>query len=156
MTALICSFYMQGQNDTLYLYVDAPLLSYSCQQSLSFGFAISSADANFDTDYFKFDIPNLKGLSPEGEVEYHTNAEIRKKKALNPSKLRTIEIFTKGKAFWEIHNELSLKRKIYLVTDIEGQSEHPMVSKNLYYVYPLIYTGTRKNVVVTDNRKIKK
>ncbi len=138
-------------NNTIYLLLNNPRFTFNCEQSLGYGFAIKSKDKQFLTDYYKFNIYNIKGFSnsKKYDYEYYTLDEIRKEISIDTIKYETIKEFTENKNPWEIHNELSLKRKIYFIEKRKIKSNKPYFEYK-YYVVPAIYEGTRKNVVPTD------
>lgn len=136
---LFCCQPVFSQSDTLYLYVEDPIIQYGCDQQLTFGFSIKSKDDRFITDYYKFSIPNIKSFGKEGNYEYYTIDEIKKETDIKKINYEIISAFIEAKSPWQVHNELSLKSKIYLIE--KGDTK--------YYILPLIYEGTKKNVVQT-------
>ena len=138
---------MNCQNKVLYLYVDDTMFSYCCEKQLCFGFSIPSKDKNFITDYYSFEIPNLKGFDDNDCYEYYRYDEIRQSKALEKEQLVTVHELAKDRSPWELHNLLSNQSlKIFLVEDSRQENK-----RNMYFLYPMNYVGTRKNVIVTDN-----
>jgi len=120
-------------------------------KGVGYGFAINSEDKRFMTDYYMFNLKKVKGFSKKNnfDFEYYTLDEIRKEISIDTIKYKTIKEFTENKTPWKIHNELSLKRKIYLIEKRKIKSNKPYFEYK-YYVVPSIYEGTRKNVVPTD------
>ncbi|MFD2551626.1 hypothetical protein ACFSQP_07340 [Bizionia sediminis] len=140
-----------GQSNTLYLLIDKPYFGYSFEENIGTGFAIVSNDKDFSTDYYGFDIQNVKGFKKTGEFDYYTLKELRKEIDIDTVKLETIKSFSENKEWWQIHNELSLKRKIFLIEKREGAFNTSTGKYEItYYMLPMIYEGTRKNVVPTD------
>ena len=145
-----------AQIDTLYLFVEEPTLRFSCEKSLSFGFAIKSKDAKFITDYYQFDIENIKSFSKNKnyDFDYFTAKELREEIYIQGLDYETIQSLSKNKKWWEIHNELSQKREIYLLEKRkEGFNSQTGNYEYKYYILPMIYEGTRKNIVPTDLSK---
>lgn len=140
---LFCCQPVFSQSDTLYLCVEDPIIQYGCEQQLTFGFSIKSKDDRFMTDYYKFSIPNIKSFGDEGNYEYYTIDEIKEETDIKKINYEIISAFIGAKSPWKVHNELSLKSKIYLI-----------VKKNTkYYILPLKYEGTKKKCCA--NRIIK-
>ncbi len=76
---------------------------------------------------------------------------LREKISIDSLKFETIESFNKNKEWWEIHNELSLKKKIYLLEKRKTKLNSKTGKfEYAYYIIPMIYEGTRKNIVPTD------
>ncbi|WP_417195299.1 hypothetical protein [Bizionia sp.] len=139
------------KTDILYLMVDKPMFAFCKEQSLCYGFAVKSEDKRFLTDYYHFDIVNLKGIDSLGNTKYYTLKEIRK--AVSPDSIDFVSIsdLTKNNAFWEVHNDLSLRKKIFLIEKKEGKFNSSTGKYDInYYILPMIYEGTRKNIVPTD------
>jgi len=136
--------FSQDNTTTLYLLTNKI-------KGVGYGFAINSEDKRFMTDYYMFNLKEVKGFSKENnfDFEYYTLDEIRKEILIDTIKYKTIKEFTRNKTPWEIHNELSLKRKIYFIEKRKIKSNKPYFEYK-YYVIPAIYEGTRKNVVPTD------
>jgi len=53
--------------------------------------------------------------------------------------------------WWEIHNELSLKNRIFVLERKKGAFNSETKEFNFeYFSLPVEYEGTRKNIVPTD------
>ncbi len=151
-TFLVCiSQTSFSQNDTLYLIVEKPNFGSSCERNLSFGFAIKSIDKRFSTDYYYFEMQNGKGLTSQGDFEYYDREHFGIEVDIDSIKYESVQKFTEKKDFWQIHNELSLKKKIFLLEKRQGDFNTVTGHYNQrYYILPMIYEGTRKNIVPTD------
>ena len=136
--------FSQDNTTTLYLLTNKI-------KGVGYGFAINSEDKRFMTDYYMFNLKEVKGFSKENnfDFEYYTLDEIRKEILIDTIKYKTIKEFTRNKTPWEIHNELSLKRKIYFIEKRKIKSNKPYFEYK-YYVIPAIYKGTMKNIVPTN------
>ncbi len=145
------SAFSQKSSTILYLFLDKPQYKYSCEKNLGYDFAISSQDKRFLMNYYKFDIYNIKGFSTNTkyDYDYYTLDEIQKEISIDTIKYKTIKEFTENKTPWEIHNELSLMKKIFFIKKIKSNFKYK------YYAIPAIYEGTRKNVIPTDLSKHK-
>ncbi|UPS92512.1 hypothetical protein [Bizionia sp. M204] len=144
------SFY--SQNDTLNLILENPIYGNRYDSGdIGVGFAIQSKDKRFLTDYYNFNIINLKGIDSLGNVAYYSLKDIRKEISIDSINYISISDLTKDKKFWQVHNELSLKKKIFLIEKRKGKFNSSTGKYEItYYMLPMIYEGTRKNVVPTD------
>ncbi|HET8885302.1 MAG TPA: hypothetical protein VFM70_03015 [Salinimicrobium sp.] len=138
---LIFSFqYAVSQNDTIYLMVEDVSIQSRIGQELSWGFLVKSHDDRFICDYYKFQIPNWMGIDEKGEDIFFNADQLKKGIDLDSIHFETISSFILNKKPWEIHNELSLIKEIFIIGRQNGN----------YYFLPLIYEGTRKNIIPTD------
>ena len=140
-----------SQNDTLYLLMDDPFFRYKNIENIKTGFIINSKDKRFVCDYFMFQIQNFKGWGASGEDIYLDLKELRKEIDINSIDYETIESLQKNKEWYQIHNFLSLKKQIYLIQ--KKQIKIPSLnnkSVSRYYLIPMIYEGTRKNIIPTN------
>ena len=139
-----------AQTEKLYLIIDNPFFVEN-SNLITVGFGVKSKDKRFNLDYFNFRVLNFKGWNEEGEDIYLDKKQLRKKIDLNSIKYETVQSLTKNKEWWEVHNELSLKKEIYLLEKL--QSKFNVESGNFdyeYYILPLQYEWTMKNIVPTD------
>lgn len=137
------------KNDTLFLLVEKPYYQYESIEKIEIGFAIVSEDKRFVCDYYKFGVLNYMGWDREGNDVYLNLQELGKKTDINTISFETIKSFTDDKEWWRVHNELSLKKKIFLI-EKRKTDFNPSTNDFKYYTIPLIYKGTRKNIVPTD------
>jgi len=124
---------LYSQNETIYLLTNKG------------GFAINSEDKRFLTDYFIFTFKKGKD-SKKNDFKYYT-LDKKKEISIDTIKYKTIKEFTENKKPWEIHNELSLMRNVFFIK--KTKSDKPNFEYK-YYVIPVIYEGTRKNIIPTD------
>lgn len=145
---LLLSTFAYSQNDTLYLLIDNPIFNKSEGEKISTGFAIVSKDSRFITDYYKFTILNFLGWDNKGDNIFIELKDLKKEINVDSVNFETILGFSKNKKYWEIHNELSLIKYIYIIEKVSNNSVSGGSFK--YYVFPVIYEGTSKNVIPTD------
>ena len=151
---LISSQINVTQIDTLYLFIEKPIFGYRCEENIGTGFLLKNTDKKKPTDYFSFEIQNAKGLKENGGFDYYTLKELRKEISIQELNYETIQSLSKNKKWWEIHNELSQKREIYLLEKRkEGFNSQTGNYEYKYYILPMIYEGTRKIIVPTDLSK---
>jgi hypothetical protein len=136
------------------LYIKKPFFQGKGIENIITGFTINSKDKRFFCDYYKFSILNFMGWDENGEDIYLTLKELKQEVSIDSISYKTLKSFTENKEWWQIHNELSLKKKILLVekkvfTDYYYRKKDSIK----YYVLPMIYEGTRKNIVPTDLSK---
>ncbi|MGO2358846.1 hypothetical protein [Mesonia sp.] len=150
-TLIFTTGVIYSQDDTMYLLVENPKFNFGCEKDLAFGFLINSTDERFISDYYYFGMQNAKGFDGKGEIEYYDLKEFSKEVKIDTVRYETISSLTKNKKWWEIHNELSLKKHIFLI-DKRNEGINNNTGKYLikYYVMPMIYEGTRKNIVPTN------
>lgn len=146
---LISSQINIAQSDTLYIMVEKPIFGSNCYGATGTGFSLVSKDKNYYNDYFAFTIQNAKGIDEKGDFEYYTLKETRKKIDVSTISHETILSLSKNKEWWEIHNAISLYKKIYLLEKKEN-TEHNKNNNVLYFIMPMKYEGTRKNIIPTD------
>lgn len=141
-----------SQNDTLYLLIEKPIFSNRYDSGdIGTGFAVKSKDKRFLTDYYYFNIKNLKGIDSLGNTTYYSLKDVRKEVFIDSIDYVSISDLTKDKAFWEVHNDLSLKKKIVLIEKKEGEFNSSTGEYAInYYMFSMTYEGTRKNIVPTD------
>ena len=141
-----------GQNDgDFYLLIDNPIFGYRYEKDIGTGFILKSKNKQFQTDYFSFDIQNVRDFSETGIFDYYTLKELRKEIDISKLNYETISSLTKNKEWWQVHNELSLKKNIYLLEKRKEKFNSQTGKwKYGYYILPMIYEGTRKDVVPTD------
>ncbi|TVZ52691.1 hypothetical protein [Dokdonia sp. Hel_I_53] len=137
-----------SQNETLYLKIEKPFFKKINTTSYITGFISKSEDPRFISDYFRFEVFNTVYIEDKNEIGYLTPKELRKKVSIDTLKYVTINELVEQKAFWQVHNELSLKKKIFLLEEVNCTS---ITAKNSfeYFILPLIYVGTRKNIIPT-------
>lgn len=140
-----------AQKDTLYLFIDKPFFRYQTIKSIHTGFIVKSEDKRFVCDYYKFGVINYQGWNEKGEDIYLSLKELRKEVNIDTLKYKTIKSLSKNKKWWEIHNQLSLKNKIFLLEKKETNFNSSTGKFNYsYFISPMIYEGTRKNIIPTD------
>lgn len=139
-----------SQSDTLYLMLDNPNFRKNYNE-IFIGFGIKSNDKQFNLDYFNFKVSNYKGWDKEGNDIYLDISELKQEVAIDTIDYETRLDLSKNKKWWQIHNMLSLKKKIYLVEKRNGKFNLKIKEYNIkYFIIPLVYLGTRKNFVPTD------
>lgn len=138
-----------AQKDTLYLFIEKPFFQYQTIKNIRVGFSIMSNDKRFVCDYYKFGVINYQGWDEKGNDIYLNFNQLRKKININDINYETIKSLTNKKQWWKVHNQLSLYKKIFLVEKIENKTGSNTSPYN-YYIMPLIYEGTRKNIIPTD------
>ncbi|WP_034061002.1 hypothetical protein [Lacinutrix jangbogonensis] len=155
ITLIILLFFcfqrISAQTDTLYLLIENPIFGQSSEGQIGTGFAIKSKDKKFLTNYYRFKIENLKGIKKSGELDYISLKDLRK--VIDTTNINYINVSKIGlnKQWWELHDELSSKKTIYLVEKINDSfNSQTGVYSFKYYILPMRYTGTRKNVIPTD------
>lgn len=146
---VITTLTVKSQNNTLYLVLDKPFFQYQTIENINIGFVIESNDKRFVCDYYKFKVLNYQGWNKKGEDIFLSLKELRKEVNLNDINYETISSLSKNKKWWEIHDILSLKKKIYLL-EKKSISGNKNKDSTQYYIMPMIYEGTRKNIVPTD------
>lgn len=129
-----------SQKDVLYLMIDKPFFSQQDDEIVT-GFIVKSKDKRFICDYFEFKIFNSFYSEDKNDIDYYKIDELRKSVKIDTIEYETLNSFIENKEFWEIHNELSLKSKIYLIEKKDSLK---------YYLFPMIYEGTRKNIIPTN------
>ena len=67
---LSCSHNGICQSDSLYLFIEKPIFGESCDGYFGTGFAIKSEDKRFLTNFFKFEISNIKSFNESGGFDY--------------------------------------------------------------------------------------
>jgi len=131
--------------------IERPSFMHRDDGTIGTGFIVKSIDKRFICDYYKFGIFTLFYSEEKKDIDYYTLKELRKEIKIDTVKYETIKSFTKSKEYWEVHNELSLKKKIYLLEKREGKFNSGTGEFDYsYFILPLIYEGTRKNIVPTD------
>lgn len=138
-----------AQKDTLYLFIEKPFFEYQTIKDIEIGFTVISKDKRFVCDFYKFGVINYQGWDEKGNDIYLNFSQLRKKININDINYETIKTLTYKKKWWKVHNQLSLYKKIFLVEKIENKTESNTSLYN-YYIMPLIYEGTRKNIIPTD------
>lgn len=138
-----------AQKDTLYLFIEKPFFQYQTIKNIRIGFIVMSKDKRFVCDYYKFGVINYQGWDEEGNDIYLNFNQLRKKININDINYKTIKSLTNKKQWWKVHNQLSLYKKIFLVEKIENKTGTNTNPYN-FYIMPLIYEGTRKNIIPTD------
>ena len=147
----LMSNFIISQNDTLYLMIDKPKFGVQNYNSINTGFAIKSNDKRFHTDYFNFGVFNFYWSDSKQDIDYYKLSEMKKEVNIDTISYKTINELKKNKKWWEIHNELSLKRKIFLLEKINTDFNSSTGKYNFkWYSLPVMYLGTRKNTVPTD------
>jgi len=140
-----------SQKETLYLFIEKPFFRYSTIENIKTGFIINSQDKRFVCDYYKFGILNYLGWDENGEDIYLNLKELRKEIKIDSIQYKTIKILKKDKEWWQIHNELSLYKKIFLLEKRETKFNVSTGKFDFgYFISPMIYEGTRKNIVPTS------
>ena len=89
------------------------------------------------------------GWDEKGEDVFLNLEEQREEIKIDTINYETVSTFTKNKEYWEVHNELSLKKKIFLIEKISDK-DSITAGTIKYYILPIRYVGTRKNIVPTD------
>lgn len=142
---------INAQRDVLTLLVEAPIFKQNDSNFIRTGFMVKSDDKRFVSDYYEFEIFNIEYSKKDKDIKYLGIDELRVKVSIDTIKYETVSGFTKDKKWWEVHNQLSLKETIFLLEKRKENfnSETGKYDYN-YYIIPLIYTGTRKNIVPTD------
>lgn len=144
-----------SQKDTLYLLIEKPFIQGTMKTNYLFGFTINSKDKRFVCDYYKFQIPSYKGWDEKGMDIYLNLEELKEEIDIDTIDYETVQSLQKGQNWWQLHNELSLKKKIYLLEKkIYPDYYYRKKDTVKYYVLPMIYEGTRKNIVPTGGGKI--
>ncbi|NQW35547.1 MAG: hypothetical protein HQ471_00945 [Flavobacteriales bacterium] len=144
-----------SQDNSLYLLIEKPFF-IKTHNNISVGFSIKSKDKRFILDYFQFRISNYMGLDENGNDIFLDLKQLRKKVTTDSIKYKTILSLSENKKWWEIHNELSLKKKIFLLEKVKIKDDSGTYSlegyKEItkYYIIPMIYECTRKNTVPTN------
>ncbi len=140
---------LSQKNDTVYILIENPSFkNNNCENTLNFGFSIKSKDTRFITDYYQFNLSKAKGFNKNGDFEYYTIEELRKEVMIDSIKYKTLKSL-ENSGNWELHNELSLKKTVLLEKKtIKKDSNGNHITK--YYIIPMIYEGTRKNVIPTQ------
>ncbi len=139
-----------SQADTLYIMIENPFFVKN-YNSISVGFGINSKDKRFNLDYYQFRLTNYKGWDENGNDIFLDINQLRKEINIDTIKYFMKKSFSENKEWWQIHNELSLKKKIFLIEKREGAFNTSTGKYEItYYMLPMIYEGTRKNVVPTD------
>lgn len=140
-----------AQNDILYLFIEKPFFQYQTLEDITIGFTIDSKDERFVCDYYKFGVFNSSWSKEEKDVINLSLPELRKEIRIDSIHYETISSLSKDKKWWELHNDLSLRNKIFLLEKKRGKlNTKSNVYDCKYYIIPLIYEGTRKNIIPTD------
>lgn len=140
-----------SQSDTLFLLIEKPYIQGKIDTNYKFGFIINSDDKRFVCDYYEFLIHSYQGWDEEGNDVYVSLKDLRKKVKIDTLKCETISSLSKEKKWWEIHNYLSLKKKIFLLEKRETVFNSKTNKFDFgYFIMPMVYEGTRKNIVPTD------
>ncbi|MCG8235126.1 hypothetical protein [Tenacibaculum finnmarkense] len=144
-----------AQKNTLYLFIEKPFFQYQTIKNIRIGFTAISKDKRFVCDYYQFGVFNLHWSEEKKDVINLPINNLREKVKIDTIPYETIKSLTHKKKWWKVHNQLSLYKKIFLVENIENKNGINTSQSN-YYIIPLIYEGTRKNIIPTDlsiNRK---
>ena len=140
-----------AQKGTLYLLMDKPFFQYPTIENILTGFVIDSKDKRFVCDYYKFYVYNIHYSEKAKDIIFLPIKDLRKEVKIDTIQYETISTISKGKKWWKLHEELSLKKKIYLLEKLENNiNPKTKITDYKYYVIPLIYEGTAKNTIPTD------
>lgn len=143
----LCSFDIFSQNDTLYILIEKPFFVKN-NNDVYIGFGIKSKDKKFNLDYYQFKLLNFNGWDDKGNDIFLDIDELKNSIDLKDINYKTPVNLSNEKKWWEIHDFLSLKNKIYII--FKGNS-----NKNFFSI-PVIYLHTKKNFVPTDLSKTTK
>jgi len=129
-----------AQENTLKILDENGIITSDFNGKLFYMFKIESENPDFKWDSYKFIIPNQKNFD-----EYYSVDDMKKEINIDSINTTTLKNLAKEMTNWEIHNFLSKKREVYLIS----KSKNKMNSKK-YYSYPLIYQGTQKDIEVLN------
>ena len=120
----------QQTNDIQYIYDEDPLINSDETGQLHYLIYVKSEDVQFDSDSYKFIVPNRTGF------ELHQNLDEMEEEI----DIDSIDHTTMGELTamgpCELHQKLSLSPKKYLVYKKNGT----------FVRIPIIYKGTEKNM----------
>lgn len=140
-----------GQNDALYLLIEKPIFGHICNGVIETGFIVNSKDNKFVCDYYQFGINTFNGWNENGEDVFLSLKELRKEIDIDTIKYETISSLSNDIEWWDLHNKLSLKKKIFLLEKRETKFNSSTNKFDFkYFIVPMLYEGTRKNIVPTD------
>ena len=134
-----------AQEDTLKILDENAIITSDINGKLYYLFKIESKNSDFQWDSYKFIIPNQKGFD-----EYYSVHEMKEKIYIDSRNTTAVKDLSKEMTNWEIHNFLSKKRKIYLITKQKTKRSRNKMNSIIYYSYPLNYQGTQKNIEVLN------
>ncbi|MCB0463827.1 MAG: hypothetical protein KDC81_14105, partial [Flavobacteriaceae bacterium] len=115
-----------SQKEVLYLMIDKPFFSQQ-DDKITTGFIVKSKDKRFICDYFEFKIFNSFYSEVKNNIDYYNIDELRKSVKIDTIEYLTLNKFIEKKEFWEIHNELSLIKEIFLIEKKDSLE---------YYLFP--------------------
>ena len=123
--------YSQQKEKILYLKDNNPIINADENGCLHYLISIKSLNKDFNSDAYKFIIPNRVNFDKFKNLKDLEN-NIHLDSIHNIVNLKNLE---KDEPC-EIHNKLSIQKKIYLVYK----------TNNKYVYIPIVYKGTQKNI----------
>ncbi len=136
------SFGQEQKDNAIYILDDKKYITSDYYGNFFYIFSIPSKEEKFICDSFRFIVPNQKNFEEKFKLSELTKkidkSKIDSKRVLEPNKLFNSNAY-------EIHELLSLSKKIYFISED---------ASNCYNQIEIIYDGTMKNLVPNSNGKL--